>query len=155
MRAALFSPLKAGDLAITSLAETAIYSQWFHHTDPLYYARWSDGEVDIVYLTPQQKLGWAVEVKWSDRYCEKPEELKSIVTFCRANNLKRTVVTSRTKTLSCKVDEVIINFLPSSLYCYTVGYNIILKGRRQAKLKEEFEPLTVDPQLDLTYPESV
>lgn len=137
MRAALFSPLKAEDPAIPSLAETAIYSQWFHNEEPLYYARWADGEVDIVYLDPKQKIGWAVEVKWSDRYCDRPEELKSLISFCHANGLKSAVVTSRTKKLSCEIEGIKITFLPASLYCYTVGFNIIRRGKKQHTLQEQ------------------
>jgi uncharacterized protein len=135
MRAALFSPLTADDDAIGSLAETAIFSQWFHSDDTLYYARWQDGEVDIVKLLGDtQKVFWAVEVKWSDRYCDKPEELKSLVSFCHANRLDDVLVTSKTKTLTCKVDGLEIPFIPASLYCYTVGYNVI-RGRKKRYLK--------------------
>jgi predicted AAA+ superfamily ATPase len=125
MRAALFSPLKAADSAVASLAETSIFSQWFHSDTTLYYARWHDGEVDIVHLAPKQKVAWAVEVKWSDRYCDNPDELKSLLSFCQANGLKRVLVTSKTKTLSCKEEGIQIEFLPASIYCYTVGHNLI------------------------------
>ncbi|MCJ7503269.1 MAG: ATP-binding protein [Acidobacteriia bacterium] len=125
MRAALFSPLKADDSAVASLAETSIFSQWFHSDTTLYYARWHDGEVDIVYLAPKQKVAWAVEVKWSDRYCDNPGELKSLLSFCQANGLKRVLVTSKTKRLSCNEGGVQIEFVPASIYCYTVGYNVI------------------------------
>jgi len=136
MRAALFSPLEADDSAISSLAETAIFSQWFHSiVTTLYYARWQDGEVDIVRLGAKQKAIWAVEVKWSDRYCDKPEELKSLISFCHANDLSDTLVTSRTKTLTCEVDNIAIRFVPASLYCYTVGYNLI-RFRKNLSLAE-------------------
>lgn len=133
MRAALFSPLKAEDSAIAPLAETAIFSQWFHsETALLHYARWHDGEVDIVMLGPKQEVVWAVEVKWSDRYCDNPEELRSLVSFCQANKLGRTLVTSRTKTLTAKVKDIAIEFVPASVYCYTVGFNIVhARARRQ------------------------
>jgi uncharacterized protein len=122
----MFSPLKATDNAISSLAETAFFAQWFHSSNTtLNYARWSDGEVDMVMLGPKQSVIWAVEVKWSDRYCDKPDELKSLVSFCRANGLDDILVTSRTKMLICKVDGIKIPFLPASVYCYTVGYNVM------------------------------
>ncbi len=35
----------------------------------------------MVMLGAKQEPSWAVEVKWSDRYCDKPEELKSLVSF--------------------------------------------------------------------------
>jgi hypothetical protein len=125
MRAALFSPLKADDSAVASLAETSIFSQWFHSDEPIYYARWHDGEVDMVYLEPKQKVSWAVEVKWSDRYCDNPDELKSLLSFCQANRLKRVLVTSKTRKLSCKVGGIEVGFLPASIYCFTVGYSLI------------------------------
>ncbi len=125
MRAALFSPLKAADNAVASLAETSIFSQWFHSEAPLYYARWRDGEVDIVCLGEKQKPTWAVEVKWSDRFCDNPEELKSLLSFCRANGLKDTLVTSKTKTISREIGGLQIEFIPASLYSYIVGYNVI------------------------------
>ena len=77
----MFSPVKADDSVVPYLAETAIFAQWFHSYDTLHYARWHDGEVDMVMLGEKQKPRWAVEVKWSDRYCEKPEELRSVVSF--------------------------------------------------------------------------
>lgn len=139
MRAALFSPLTAGDSAIPYLAETAIFAQWFHSDTTLHYARWQDGEVDMVMLGgANQKAIWAVEVKWSDRYCDKPRELKSLVSFCQANNLGDPLVTSKTKTMTCKVDDIALRFLPASIYCYTVGYNII-HGRKGVKLSQQLQ----------------
>jgi len=130
MRAALFSPMSADDNGIGSLAETAIFSQWFHSDATLYYARWDKGsdkgEVDLVRLSPEtQKLAWAVEVKWSDRYCSNPQELSSLIGFCHKNHLKRVLVTSRTKSLTCREQNINFEFMPASVYCYTVGYNII------------------------------
>lgn len=134
MRAALFSPLKEGDKAIAALAETAIFAQWFHSEDTLHYSRWKDGEVDLVMLSSSdQSVLWAVEVKWSDRYCAKPEELKSLINFCRTNNLTDVLVTSKTKTISRTFDNLEIPFLPASLYCYTVGYNLV-HGRKNLTL---------------------
>ena len=126
MRAALFSPIRANDSAVASLAETAIFSQWFHSDEPIYYARWHDGEVDIVYLWPgDQKVAWAVEVKWSDRYCDRPDELKGLLSFCQANRLKKVSVTSKSTKSICQVGGVQIEFLPASIYCLQVGYNLV------------------------------
>jgi predicted AAA+ superfamily ATPase len=133
MRAALFSPLKADDDAMGALTETAIFSQWFHHEfGGLYYARWSDGEVDLVALEPaKQKPVWAVEVKWSDHFCDNPGDLKSAIGFCRANALASVRVTSKSRTMSCDVNGLKIHFVPASVYCYTVGFNIIHFKQRQ------------------------
>ncbi|MGD0369297.1 MAG: ATP-binding protein [Acidobacteriaceae bacterium] len=126
MRAALFSPVEAEEDVMGALAETAIFSQWFHSDTTLYFARWQDGEVDMVWLQGRtQKPNWAVEVKWSDRYCDRPSELKNVIGFCHSNRLKSALVTSRTKTMDCKIENVSLQFVPASIYCYSVGYNII------------------------------
>jgi len=132
MRAALFSPLTAQDPEIPHLAETAIFAQWFHSGVELNYARWKDGEVDIVFLGgKRQKAVWAVEVKWSDAPCEHRSELKSLISFCLQNKLEDTLVTSKTRSLECKAGGIDVEFMPASLYCYAVGFNIIRarKGR--------------------------
>jgi predicted AAA+ superfamily ATPase len=137
MRAALFSPLKADDEAMGSLTETAIFAQWFHSEyGVLYYARWNEGDVDLVSITAtSQKAAWAVEVKWSDRFCDHPGELKSVIGFCKANGLKSVRVTSKTRTMSCDVGGLKVHFVPASLYCYTVGFNIIhFKQQQQVEL---------------------
>jgi hypothetical protein len=142
MRAALFSPLTADDNAVASLAETSIFSQWFHSEHPLYYARWHDGEVDIVCLDRKQEVAWAVEVKWSDRYCDNPDELKRPLSFCQVNGLRSVLVTSKTKKLSCEVGGVRIDFVPASIYCLSVGYNLI-RGKQSlppAEGKETGDP---------------
>ena len=126
MRAALFSPLQPDDTKTPYLAETAIFSQWFHSTNPLYYARWNDGEVDIVMLgTRDQKPLWVVEVKWSDRYCSNPGELESLISFCQQNHIDYPLVTSKTEESRCNVKGLVMRFVPASVYCYTVGYNLI------------------------------
>jgi predicted AAA+ superfamily ATPase len=139
MRAALFSPVTGDDKALPYLAETAIFAQWFHSDSTLHYARWSDGEVDMVMLgSADQKPAWAVEVKWSDRYCEHPGELTSLIDFCLENGLSENLVTSKTLTAECQIKDVLIRFIPASIYCYMVGYNIIrTKGRHQMQ-----EPLS-------------
>lgn len=133
MRAALFSPIKANDNAVGHLAETAIYSQWFHGGHTLYYARWNGGEVDIVHLGPTQKANWVVEVKWSDGFVDDPKKLKSLHSFCRGNKLSLAIVTSLTRSRYIqRATEASANilFMPASVYCYTVGANI-LRGMRE------------------------
>lgn len=134
MRAALFSPIDADDEVVGSLAETAIYSQWFHSGQTLYYARWNKGdvkgEVDIVCLGPKQKASWVVEVKWSDRFIDNPTKLKSLASFCRANKISMGFVTSRTRFAFLKELRSPLYFMPASVYCYSVGANI-LRGMKQ------------------------
>ncbi len=125
IRSALFTLIKEDDPAMGSLVETAIFSQWFHSEMPLYYARWNSGEVDMVCLGPQQKVDWAIEVKWSDRYFKKPKELKSLIKFCHTQNLQTAKVTTRTQSGSKTIENVTLEFIPASLYCYILGHNIV------------------------------
>ena len=125
IRSALFAPVGPEDEVMGSLVETAVFSQWFHSDIQLYYARWSRGEVDIVSLGPEQKARWALEAKWSDRYFDRPRELGSLFSFCHAQNLKEAMVTTRTRKGKIERDNVTLEFIPASLYCYMIGYNIV------------------------------
>jgi predicted AAA+ superfamily ATPase len=126
MRSALFAPLKSDDEAMGNLVETAIFAQWFHSPDTrLHYARWNDGEVDIISLRDNMKPSWAVEVKWSDAYEEDPRKLKSLLQFCGDHKNCSVAVTSRTKSSIKEVNGITIAFRPASLYCFLLGYNLI------------------------------
>jgi predicted AAA+ superfamily ATPase len=133
IRSALFSPIDGNDQAIGDVAETAVFAQWFHAPHQLYYARWDKGGVDMVSLDSMQKPAWAVEVKWSDRFFERPSELKNLVSFAEANAIARISSTTRTLQGIREVGHVRVRFVPTSVYCYTLGANIIGNfGRRAA-----------------------
>ncbi len=125
IRAALFAPLTKDDEALGPMAETGIFSQWFHARTQLHYARWDQGEVDIVNLDEKHRPSWAVEVKWSDRYVDKPAELRSLLQFCETNKLKQVTVTSRTVDSIRVVNGITLEFIPAATYCYTVGRNLV------------------------------
>lgn len=125
LRCALFSPIKETDPIAGSLVETAIFSQWQHADNPLYYARWQNGEIDIVYLTSEQKPSWVVEIKWSNKCVSDKRELKNILSFCRQHNIVRPGVTTYDIQMDVDIDDVIVQYVPASIYCYTVGRNLI------------------------------
>lgn len=134
MRAALFAPLTADDRAMGAMAETAIFSQWFHSEllPTIHYARWKSGrqdrEVDLVRVDPARlKPAWAYDIKWSDRYVEHPGELIGLAEFAEKN---RVPVGATTKTLSAEtaVRGVMIRHFPCALHCYQIGRNVI-EGR--------------------------
>jgi predicted AAA+ superfamily ATPase len=127
IRSALFAPTELRDPEIGSLVETAVFSQWLHNRgENLYYARWGkDQEVDLAFLDAKGETRWALEVKWSDRCFERPGELGSLVSFCKRQNLSEGLVTTLSTAGTREVDGVDLNFVPASLYCYTVGYNIV------------------------------
>ncbi|MEM9917220.1 MAG: ATP-binding protein [Bacteroidota bacterium] len=123
LRSALFSPINNNSKIIGNMVETAIYSQWFHRQwQTPYYARWKNGEVDIVGLKISDlKPSWAVEIKWSNRYYENPSELKSLSNFLLKNKLDKAIVTTIDITGEIKMKNYTLDYMPSSLYCYTIG----------------------------------
>lgn len=138
IRSALFSPIDETDEITGSLVETAIFSQWFHsELTNLHYARWRDGEVDIVSLGEKQQVAWAVEVKWTDRFYERPTELKSLINFCHAKNVKSALITTRTTSGHKTVQNINFEFRPASLYAFMLGYNIVRGKTKLMRYKEE------------------
>lgn len=126
MRAARFAPIEDDDEALPHLAETAVFSQWFHSGSKLHYARRAKGEVDIVGMGPR-KPSWAVEVKWSDCIVKHPRELSEAIKFCRENDLESLRVTTKSVRASTEIDRVRVTFVPAALHCYQVGYNLVRK----------------------------
>lgn len=127
LRSALFAPISRDDDFFGNMVETAIYSQFQHRTqDNLHYARWQNGEVDIVGLSRvKQKPLWAVEVKWSNRYAQRPAELKNLISYAQKNGLKQVTVTSKNIRAVHHLDGIELHFEPASLYCYTLGRNSV------------------------------
>jgi predicted AAA+ superfamily ATPase len=127
LRSALFSPITNTDEMIGNMVETAIFAQWMHREwfTP-WYARWQNGEVDMIGLSESTlKPVWALEIKWTNRYFEKPNELKSLYKFCSENTINNPIVTTIDKEGETKFKDLNIQFLPSSAYAYTVGRNTL------------------------------
>ena len=127
LRCALFGPVSEDDEEMGLVAETAVFAQWFHFDFDLHYARWRSGEVDIVRLDGRQKPDWCVDVKWSDRYVQRPRELSSLEAFTGRHPDVTPLITTRTLT---KRDvswpgKARLDFIPTSFYCYIVGHRAI------------------------------
>ena len=127
LRTALFSPIQETDNETGNMVETAIFSQWMHRENlDLKYARWkmgrSEGEVDIVLIDNKLfRPQWCVEVKWSNRYFDKPQELNSLLHFCNQNNFRATLVTTMDQTGNRTLDNLNITFVPAAIYAYNIG----------------------------------
>lgn len=127
LRTALFSPVKETDKEMGNMVETAILSQWMHRENlNLSYARWkmgrSEGEVDLVLVDDSTfKPIWGVEIKWSNRYFDKPQELNSLIQFCKNNNFNSALVTTIKEEGIKEIEEVKLTFIPSSIYTYNIG----------------------------------
>lgn len=134
LRTALFSPISETDSEMGNMVETAILSQWMHREKlDLTYARWKEGrfegEVDLVLLDDKKyKPLWGVEIKWSNRYFEKPNELKSLIQFCKANGFQSALVSTIDQSGVKVTDNMKFSFLPASVYSYNIG-NITLKKK--------------------------
>lgn len=134
LRTALFSPISETDSEMGNMVETAILSQWMHREKiDLTYARWKEGrfegEVDLVLLDDKKyKPVWGVELKWSNRYYEKPNELKSLIQFCKANGFQSALVSTIDQSGVKKTDNITFSFLPASVYSYNIG-NITIKKK--------------------------
>lgn len=132
LRTALFSPVSETDDEMGNMVETAVLSQWMHREKlDLTYARWKEGriegEVDLVLVDEKKyKPVWGVEIKWSNRYYEKPADLKSLIQFCKANNFDKALVTTVDQQGVKTLDNLRFTFLPASVYSYNIG-DITLK----------------------------
>ncbi|MCH8555782.1 MAG: ATP-binding protein [Schleiferiaceae bacterium] len=132
LRTALFSPISETDSEMGNMVETAVLSQWMHREKlDFTYARWkegrNEGEVDLVLVDDKKyKPVWGVEIKWSNRYFEKPNELKSLIAFCKNNNFQKALVTSINQSGVKEIDNLLFSFLPASVYSYNIG-DITLK----------------------------
>jgi uncharacterized protein len=127
LRSALFAPITAEADGMGAIVETAIFSQWMQRTSFIpYYARWKNGEVDLVNISRKtNRPDWAVEIKWSNRYFEAPNELKSLASFCAENKLTQALVTSIDKSGIKEYNTIQFQYLPAAVYAYNVGKNTL------------------------------
>jgi hypothetical protein len=136
LRCALFSPLSLLDESIGNMVETAIFAQWIQRDNTqVFYANWSKGrekgEVDLVGLDLiKQKPGWAVEIKWSDRYFEHYKELKSLLQFMEINSIEEAIVTTISKFEEKQLQKIRLQYIPSAVYAYIVGHNTFEKKQQ-------------------------
>ncbi len=127
LRTALFSPITETDEEMGNMVETAVLSQWMHSEKlDLTYARWkngrTEGEVDLVLVDDKRyKPLWGVEIKWSNRYFDKPQELKSLIQFCDANKFENALVTSIDVQGIKTIEKLHFTFLPAAVYTYNIG----------------------------------
>ncbi|HRO45343.1 ATP-binding protein [Agriterribacter sp.] len=127
LRSALFSPVEPIDEEAGNMVETVVFSQWLHREQlDLKYASWksgrTEGEVDMVLIDDKKlKPVWCVEIKWSNRYIEKPGELKSLTEFCEKNKLDAAIVTTVDKEQTLEHRNISLTYVPAAVYAYSVG----------------------------------
>ena len=140
LRCALFQPISEQDDEIGDMVETSVYAQWIPRPGAsISYANWkngrSQGEVDIVGINiGRQKPAWAVEIKWTDRFYERPGELESLKYFLGNNNMKEAIVTTKTQQGTKELDWATIHYIPVACYTYTVGENTLRQEKENYAL---------------------
>ncbi|TKI69545.1 ATP-binding protein [Sulfurimonas crateris] len=147
MRAALFGNIDTNSDFMGELTETAIYSQWLHseNIDRLFYARWKKGEIDLVYCGGEQfTTQWFVEIKWTDRAFSDNSLLNNCVEFFNNNSEYLTDEEITVTTLSVEnkknYQNITFQFVPSSLYTYTVSTNLLKLKSNPIKPRSEEKP---------------
>lgn len=135
IRAALFGPIETMESLPELVAETAAVSQFAQSAlaANTYYARWKNGEVNLVTLTgPKEGMPSVTEIKWSNRAVEQPaQELKALFYFCKQKGITEATVTTRDKFGTGELDGVTITYVPLSWYCYFIGTFAIENPLRQ------------------------
>lgn len=140
MHTGLFGAKSADDPEFGHLVETALFAQRFHEDARLNYARWGsdDSEVDLVECSQALKPVAALEIKWSDKYAERPEALKGLMKFVRANRLPTAWATTRTLVRQQTIDGAEIRQWPAAALAFHYGVRAV-QGRLagfEAQIKE-------------------
>lgn len=135
----LFGAKQADEPEFGHLVETALFAQRFHEDARLNYARWGteDSEVDLVESSQSLKPIAALEIKWSDKYSDRPEGLKALTKFARNNQLPLVWATTRSRFGQTTVDGSEIRQWPAAVLAFHYGCSAV-RGRLagfEAKVK--------------------
>ena len=130
MYTGLFGAKAADDPEFGHLVETALFAQRFHEAARLNYARWGndDCEVDLVESSQALKPVAALEIKWSDKFADRPEALKGLLKFVRGNRLPVGWATTRTLLRQQVLDDAEIRQWPAAVLAFHYGVRAV-EGR--------------------------
>ena len=119
---ALFGP-SGDDGPSGALVETAVFAQLFHlKNQEFHYARWKNGEVDIVSLDGQGRPKWCMEVKWSDKDIEQRPKHGPLLAFLKKHpSMNRCFFSTRTQVGRFNIENQEMVYFPTSNYCYLTG----------------------------------
>lgn len=136
----LFGAKAADDPEFGHLVETALFAQRFHEDARLNYARWGNEgyEVDLVESSQALKPVAVLEIKWSDRHADKPESLKGLMKFVRANQLPLAWATTRSLVRQQQIDDAELRQWPAAALAFHYGVRAV-QGRLagfEAQIKE-------------------
>lgn len=130
MYTGLFGARSPDDPEFGHQVETALFAQRFHEDARLNYARWGtdDCEVDLVESSQARKPIAALEIKWSDKFADRPEGLKGLMKFVRNNQLKVAWATTRSVIRQQNIDGSEIRQWPAAALAFHYGVRAV-RGR--------------------------
>lgn len=130
MYTGLFGARKPDEAEFGHLVETALFAQRFHEGARLNYARWGnqDCEVDLVESSQALKPIGALEIKWSDRYIDKPESLKGLIRFIRNNRLPLAWASTRSQFGKADIEGAEVRQWPAAVLAFHYGVSAV-RGR--------------------------
>ena len=123
MYTGLFGAQAADGATFGHLVETALFAQRFHEGVLLNYAHWGgdDCEVDLVESSHSFRPVTALEIKWSDKHADKPESLKGLMKFARANRLPQVWATTRSCIATQHIGECEVRQWPAAALAFHYG----------------------------------
>jgi len=123
MYTGLFGARAPDESEFGHLVETALVAQRFHEDARLNYARWGakDYEVDVVESTPALEPIHALEIKWSDRYVKRPEEMVGLIKFAHHNRLASVWATTRSVIREHRIGNCQIRLFPAAMLAFHYG----------------------------------
>lgn len=136
LRAAMFAPVtdESDPKVLGAMVETAMMAQLVHSSaiHKVYYARWRDGEIDLVTVDMVTgRPNGVEEYKWSDRIARDSSVARHIVDFSRRHGLDRAFMTTKSVYHTQTISGVEIHCIPTSLACLATG-NILVREQLQA-----------------------
>ena len=145
MYSALFGTLERDNKTVLGkLAETAVFSHFFHiteYSEKPYYARWRNREVDLV-IMDTRGITMAVEIKWSDRPLKNSSGIKGLLDFAEEHELagpNNLVCCTLSKGNVKQYGNKDVLFLPTSLFCFILGQSLNSQEFRGALIKSVTE----------------
>lgn len=128
LRSAIFGKVSEDSPELEPLAETAVFSQLvvpLGTYSPYKYARWSHGnskgEVDLINVSQRDDALGALEIKWTDRFASGKESPKSLISFCKENDLQVALMTSKSIFAVGSYGDVKVYHYPTAFLCFVIG----------------------------------
>ncbi len=126
MRTALFTPLSFNDLRTEFMVETAIMAQWQHvEKGMFYYCKHDHVYIDLIKVNENNDPVWVTDVRWQHPHVLQANEPDIVGNFCEKHGLLSSMITTKQTRDTIPSSNVIHSYEPASLYCYSIGKQIV------------------------------